>query len=113
MKIVYGPIASWRLGRSLGVDLINQSHKICSFDCIYCQLEKKGNISLKRDDIEQAKTFYKRAISIDENYACAYHNLAVAYKKAGDIGNYITNIKKSARIEKRERWRNLIRWKKR
>jgi len=45
MKIVYGPIASWRLGRSLGVDLICQEEKICSFDCIYCQLKKTGKIT--------------------------------------------------------------------
>ncbi len=37
--IVYGPVASWRLGKSLGIDLIN-SAKTCSFDCIYCQLGK-------------------------------------------------------------------------
>lgn len=41
MKIVYGPVSSWRLGKSLGVDLICQEGgKICSFDCIYCSLGK-------------------------------------------------------------------------
>ncbi|MBE7558469.1 radical SAM protein [bacterium] len=33
---VYGPVASRRLGRSLGVDLV--PFKTCSYDCIYCQL---------------------------------------------------------------------------
>jgi len=37
MKYVYGPVPSWRLGRSLGVDLISGEHT-CSFSCIYCQL---------------------------------------------------------------------------
>lgn len=37
-SIVYGPVASWRLGRSLGVDLISTDGKTCSFDCVYCQL---------------------------------------------------------------------------
>jgi wyosine [tRNA(Phe)-imidazoG37] synthetase (radical SAM superfamily) len=37
MKTVYGPVPSWRLGSSLGVDLIC-GEKTCSFDCIYCQL---------------------------------------------------------------------------
>ena len=49
MKIVYGPIASWRLGRSLGVDLICSPNKICSFDCIYCQIEKAERIASQRD----------------------------------------------------------------
>jgi len=37
-RVVYGPVASWRLGRSLGVDMISTASKTCSFDCIYCQL---------------------------------------------------------------------------
>lgn len=36
-KVIYGPVPSWRLGRSLGIDLIS-GPKTCSFDCIYCQL---------------------------------------------------------------------------
>jgi wyosine [tRNA(Phe)-imidazoG37] synthetase (radical SAM superfamily) len=38
MGIVYGPVPSWRLGRSLGVDAVSTPSKTCSFDCIYCQL---------------------------------------------------------------------------
>lgn len=33
---IYGPVASRRLGFSLGLDLV--PYKICSYDCIYCQL---------------------------------------------------------------------------
>jgi wyosine [tRNA(Phe)-imidazoG37] synthetase (radical SAM superfamily) len=36
---VYGPVKSWRVGQSLGVDLLFQN-SICSFRCIYCQLGK-------------------------------------------------------------------------
>ena len=36
-KVVYGPVPSWRLGRSLGIDLLSRA-KTCSLDCIYCQL---------------------------------------------------------------------------
>jgi wyosine [tRNA(Phe)-imidazoG37] synthetase (radical SAM superfamily) len=36
--VVYGPVPSWRLGRSLGIDLISATGKTCTFDCIYCQL---------------------------------------------------------------------------
>ena len=38
MAIIYGPVASWRLGRSLGIDLLNTRRKVCSFNCVYCQL---------------------------------------------------------------------------
>jgi len=37
-RIIYGPVSSWRLGRSLGVDIVSTKGKTCSFDCIYCQL---------------------------------------------------------------------------
>ena len=37
-KYIYGPVPSWRLGSSLGIDLLSQQTKICTFDCIYCQL---------------------------------------------------------------------------
>ena len=38
MSIIYGPVPSWRLGRSLGIDLVSTQGKTCSFDCVYCQL---------------------------------------------------------------------------
>lgn len=39
VSTVYGPVKSWRLGRSLGIDLLFQN-SICSFRCSYCQLGK-------------------------------------------------------------------------
>jgi wyosine [tRNA(Phe)-imidazoG37] synthetase (radical SAM superfamily) len=38
MRLIYGPVPSWRLGRSLGIDLLPGRGKTCSFDCVYCQL---------------------------------------------------------------------------
>lgn len=35
---MYGPVPSWRLGRSLGIDPLSQERKVCTFDCVYCQL---------------------------------------------------------------------------
>jgi wyosine [tRNA(Phe)-imidazoG37] synthetase (radical SAM superfamily) len=34
---VYGPVQSWRFGRSLGIDPIGVI-STCSFNCVYCQL---------------------------------------------------------------------------
>ncbi|HIE22940.1 MAG TPA: radical SAM protein [Candidatus Korarchaeota archaeon] len=39
VSIVYGPVPSWRLGRSLGVD-VTLPPKACTFNCVYCQLGK-------------------------------------------------------------------------
>jgi wyosine [tRNA(Phe)-imidazoG37] synthetase (radical SAM superfamily) len=35
--IIYGPVQSRRLGRSLGVNALPPLAKICTFDCLYCQ----------------------------------------------------------------------------
>ena len=43
---VYGPVPSRRLGRSLGVDLVPL--KTCTYDCIYCQLGRTTNKTIKR-----------------------------------------------------------------
>lgn len=37
-KYIYGPVPSWRLGISLGIDLLSQKEKICNLNCVYCQL---------------------------------------------------------------------------
>ncbi|MEM3088641.1 MAG: radical SAM protein [Candidatus Bathyarchaeia archaeon] len=37
VSTIYGPVPSWRLGRSLGIDPLLPP-KTCTFDCIYCQL---------------------------------------------------------------------------
>lgn len=53
-RIVYGPILSRRLGRSLGIDVIKNtgSKKNCNYDCIYCQL---GHVELKLRSPEDVK----------------------------------------------------------
>ena len=35
--VVYGPVQSRRLGRSLGVNVLPPAIKFCTFDCLYCQ----------------------------------------------------------------------------
>ena len=36
-SIVYGPIHSRRLGVSLGMELMPLEHKLCTFNCVYCE----------------------------------------------------------------------------
>jgi wyosine [tRNA(Phe)-imidazoG37] synthetase (radical SAM superfamily) len=44
--ILFGPVPSRRLGRSLGVDLV--PYKTCSFDCVYCELGPTTCLTKKR-----------------------------------------------------------------
>ena len=43
---VFGPVASRRLGLSLGVDLV--PFKTCSYDCVYCQCGRTTDLTVKR-----------------------------------------------------------------
>jgi len=49
MTVVYGPVPSWRLGRSLGVDPLGGRVKRCTFDCVYCQLGRTPPGPVLRD----------------------------------------------------------------
>jgi wyosine [tRNA(Phe)-imidazoG37] synthetase (radical SAM superfamily) len=45
-KYLYGPVPSRRLGLSLGVDVV--PFKVCTYDCIYCQLGKTTTKTVQR-----------------------------------------------------------------
>jgi wyosine [tRNA(Phe)-imidazoG37] synthetase (radical SAM superfamily) len=47
-RYIYGPVPSRRLGRSLGIDLV--PFKACTYDCIYCQLGRTTDRTLKRKE---------------------------------------------------------------
>ena len=48
--VTYGPVRSRRLGRSLGVNLLPDDYKLCSFDCVYCQYGRTHVKSLSPED---------------------------------------------------------------
>jgi wyosine [tRNA(Phe)-imidazoG37] synthetase (radical SAM superfamily) len=50
MAIVYGPVPSWRLGRSLGIDLLSTKRKVCSFNCSYCQLGETTAFAIEPEE---------------------------------------------------------------
>ncbi len=48
MSIIFGPIPSRRLGRSLGIN--NIPPKVCSYSCVYCQIGVTDSMSIKRKE---------------------------------------------------------------
>jgi len=48
-RYIYGPVHSWRLGLSLGIDPISRDRKICNFNCVYCQLGADVVLSRQRE----------------------------------------------------------------
>jgi wyosine [tRNA(Phe)-imidazoG37] synthetase (radical SAM superfamily) len=53
MKHTYGPVPSRRLGLSLGVDLVPK--KICTYDCIYCQIGRPTLQTVERKEYVPAR----------------------------------------------------------
>jgi wyosine [tRNA(Phe)-imidazoG37] synthetase (radical SAM superfamily) len=43
-KIIFGPVNSRRLGKSLGINLLPENLKVCSMNCIYCECGWGKNI---------------------------------------------------------------------
>jgi wyosine [tRNA(Phe)-imidazoG37] synthetase (radical SAM superfamily) len=46
MEVAFGPVPSRRLGRSLGIN--NVPNKICTYNCVYCQLGNTVTLETKR-----------------------------------------------------------------
>jgi len=55
--IVFGPIPSRRLGRSLGIN--NIPPKICSYSCIYCQIGLTDSMLIKRKEFYSSGKIFK------------------------------------------------------
>ncbi len=71
-SVVYGPVPSWRLGRSLGIDLLSTDGKTCSFDCIYCQLGSTLYPLVERREfvsLNQVKAELESVSGIEADYA--------------------------------------------
>jgi wyosine [tRNA(Phe)-imidazoG37] synthetase (radical SAM superfamily) len=48
MRYIYGPIKSRRIGLSLGISVT--PFKVCSFDCVYCQLGSYADTTVERKE---------------------------------------------------------------
>lgn len=64
LKYVYGPVYSWRMGMSLGIDPVSSQKKICNFDCIYCQLGRGAEVYTKREEFVSVDDIIKEIKSL-------------------------------------------------
>ncbi len=96
---VFGPVASRRLGISLGVDII--PYKTCTLDCIYCECGKTTCLTLER------QRFVNPHEVLDEISAVITgdtHIQYITFSGSGeptlsiDIGTIIGGIKQITRI---------------
>ncbi len=93
-EYIYGPVNFWSLGTSLGIDPISKPFKVCSFDCLYCQLGRTKVLRGQRemfvpvfDTIEELKSIPKE--SIDYISFCGAGEPTLA----GNLGRMIEKVK--------------------
>jgi tetratricopeptide (TPR) repeat protein len=60
-----------------------------------------GNLHLEAGEIEEAVRCYDSAILSDDDYALAHHNLGVAYKRLGRMGDAVREFRRAHRLEGR------------
>jgi wyosine [tRNA(Phe)-imidazoG37] synthetase (radical SAM superfamily) len=66
LSVIYGPVPSWRLGRSLGIDLIAGEGKTCSFDCVYCQLGRTARPLAERAEFVSLDALARELETVQE-----------------------------------------------
>lgn len=98
-RFVYGPVASRRLGFSLGVDII--PFKTCTLDCVYCQLGSTGKTTARRGSWfppDEILAQIKEAIDSGQTIDVITFSGSGEPTLSRDIGRLIRAIKKMTRI---------------
>ncbi len=71
MPVVYGPVRSWRLRISLGINLLGESARLCCFDCLYCELAPSSHRIVRRKEfvtLDQLRISVERVSARDFDY---------------------------------------------
>ena len=98
-KYIFGPVPSRRLGLSLGVDTVPL--KICSFDCIYCQVGRTTRKTIKRMEYIKAEEVLKQLEPSLQNSPTPDY---ITFSGSGEptlnskIGEMISEIKKMTSV---------------
>jgi wyosine [tRNA(Phe)-imidazoG37] synthetase (radical SAM superfamily) len=98
-KYLYGPVPSRRLGLSCGIDIVPL--KVCTLDCIYCQLGKTVETTIERKvyiPVEPVLAELKEALA--EGMEADYITIAGSGEPTlnSRIGKLIDGIKKLTNI---------------
>ena len=103
LTYIFGPVPSRRLGFSLGVDIV--PYKTCTLNCIYCQLGKTTNRTLKRKEYVKAKDILRELHQVLKSPSSKLENIDfITLSGSGEptlnskIGQIIAEIKKMTSI---------------
>jgi wyosine [tRNA(Phe)-imidazoG37] synthetase (radical SAM superfamily) len=96
-RYLYGPVPSRRLGRSLGIDLVPR--KICTYDCIYCQIGSTTQKTLVRKEyvpvkeiLDELKQFLKEETMTIDHLSLSGSGEPTLHSQIGPIINGIKAI---------------------
>jgi wyosine [tRNA(Phe)-imidazoG37] synthetase (radical SAM superfamily) len=98
-KYIYGPVYSWRIGRSLGIDMISQKEKVCTYDCVYCQIGRGGVPGNKRKKFVSVKKIMEEIGSLPSSVKIDYFTFSGKGEPtlAGNLREAIAGIRKIRR----------------
>ncbi len=68
----------------------------------YRALTNLGNLMLEANSVDEAITLYERALKLKEDFANAHHNLAVAYRRKGQVSKSVSELKKAQRVSQQK-----------
>lgn len=98
---IYGPVESWRMGKSLGIDPLSDKAKICNLNCVYCQLGKTHVLTNERKEyvatdiiIAEIDKFFNENPSIVENIDYLTFSGRGEPTLASNLGDMIRSIRK-------------------
>lgn len=98
-KYLYGPVPSRRLGLSLGVDII--PFKICTLDCVYCQLGPTTRKTIERKEyvpvepiLDELKKRIEKGLVADYITFSGYGEPTLNSK----LGELIVGVKKITKV---------------
>ena len=94
-KAVYGPVQSWRFGKSLGIDPIGQP-TTCSFNCAYCQLGEIQRHTVERQVFIPTEQIHQELADLDPSIPIDVVTLSGSGEPtlALNLGEIITAIKR-------------------
>lgn len=97
-KYIYGPVHSWRLGKSLGVDPLAEQQKVCNMDCSYCQLGKTVTLTQGRACFASTQDIVNELSSIPAHFI-DYITISGRGEPtlASNLGEMIRGIKQNRR----------------
>jgi len=94
-RYIYGPVHSWRLGRSLGIDPVSQNRKVCNFNCVYCQLGEDVLSCRQREVFVPAQAILEEINALPAETAVDYLTLSGRGEPtlARNLGEIIQGLK--------------------